>query len=323
MEGGLRQETGIRPVEARPAPVRAWRIHIGAHKTATTHLQETLTLLRPALAARGIDYMPNPLIRNQKLSWTLWRRRPIARLPLIGPAHMRDAIEATLDPLRIGPDTVALSEENILGVPHQVLEPTFYSQADQSLSRLSSLGLRADVELFLSIRSYDALLPSAYVESLKHGTAPRGGFGSVKERLLAVPPSWYDLVARIRAATPGMPLHIWRQEDYRANAQAIMEAFCGCPLGQLPEVSDPTWTRSPSATAVAAAERLPADLSRVERLARVKEIFGASEPDGDRFSPFSEAERRHLRARYEADLARIAAAWPEAMMYFPVKAEAA
>jgi hypothetical protein len=323
MEGGLKQETSIRPAEVRPAPVRTWRIHVGAHKTATTHLQETLTLIRPDLAARGIDYLPNPLIRHQKLSWTLWRRRPIARLPLIGPAHMRDAIETTLDPLRIGPEIVALSEENILGVPHQILEPTFYPQADQSLSRLSSLGLRAHLELFLSIRSYDALLPSAYVESLKHGTAPRGGFGSVRERLLAVPPSWYDLVARIRAAAPGVRLQIWRQEDYRANAQAIMETFCGCPLGQLPEVSDPTWTRSPSATAVAEAERLPADLPRAERLARVMEIFGGSEPDGDRFSPFSDVERRQLRARYDADLGRIAAAWPDAMMDFPAKAKAA
>lgn len=323
MESSLKQETGIRPTEARPAPVRSWRIHIGAHKTATTHLQETLTLMRPDLVARGIDYLPNPLLRAQKLSWTLWRRRPIARLPLIGPAHMRDAIESTLDPLRLGPEIVALSEENILGVPHQILEPTFYPQADQSLARLSSLGLRAEMELFLSIRSYDALLPSAYVESLKHGTAPKGGFASVKERLLAVPPSWYDLVTRIRAAVPGVPLRIWRQEDYRANAPAIMEAFCGCPLGQLPEVSDPTWTRSPSATAVAEAERLPADLSRLDRLARVQEIFGASEPDGDRFSPFSEVERRQLRARYDADLGRIAAAWPDAMMYFPGKAAAA
>jgi hypothetical protein len=316
MEGGLRQETGIRPVEARPAPVRAWRIHIGAHKTATTHLQETLTLLRPALAARGIDYMPNPLIRNQKLSWTLWRRRPIARLPLIGPAHMRDAIEATLDPLRIGPDTVALSEENILGVPHQVLEPTFYSQADQSLSRLSSLGLRADVELFLSIRSYDALLPSAYVESLKHGTAPRGGFGSVKERLLAVPPSWYDLVARIRAATPGMPLHIWRQEDYRANARAIMEAVCGRALGALPEISDPTGTRSPSAGAIATVEALPRDLPWAERMARVRAVFAAADPGADRFRPFGPPERQRLRALYEADLERIAHAYPDALMHF-------
>jgi hypothetical protein len=323
MISGVQQQAGSRPEETRPVPVRAWRIHIGAHKTATTHLQETLTLVRAALAARGIDYLPNQQVRGRKLSWTLWRRRPLARLPLIGPARMRDAIEATLEPLRIGPEIVALSEENILGVPYQILEPTFYPQADQSLARLASLGLKADLRLFLSIRGYDALLPSAYAESLKHGPAPEGGFATVKERLLAVPPSWYDLVCRIRAAAPGVPLKIWRQEDYRANAPAIMEAFCGCPLGELPEISDPAWTRSPSASAVAVAERLPADLSRPERLRRVTAIYTASDPDSDRFRPFTEAEQRQLRARYEADLGRIADAWPEVMLRFPAAARAA
>jgi hypothetical protein len=323
MENGLQQQAGGRPAETCLRPVRAWRVHIGAHKTATTHLQETLTLVRATLAARGIDYLPNQQVRGRKLSWTLWRRRPIARLPLIGPARMREAIEATLEPIRIGPDVVALSEENILGVPHQILEPTFYPQADLSMARLATLGLRAELELFLSIRSYDALLPSAYAESLKHGTAPEGGFAAIRERLLAVPPSWYDLVGRIRAAAPGVPLHVWRQEDYRANAPAIMEAFCGSPLGELPEISDPAWTRSPSATAVAAAERLPADLARPERLRRVKAIYTASDPDGDRFRPFTEAEGRQLRARYDADLDRIADAWPDVLMRFPRAAQAA
>jgi hypothetical protein len=326
MEESLKQESGLRPAEAAAAPlapVRQWRVHVGAHKTATTHLQETLTLVRAELAGRGIDYLPNQLVRHRKLSWTLWRRRPLARLPLIGPARMREAIEATLEPLRLGPDIVALSEENILGVPHQVLTPTFYPQADLSIARLASLAGRAELELFLSIRSYEALLPSAYVETLKHGTRPEGGFAAVKERLLAVPPSWFDLVGRIRAAAPGVRLRVWRQEDYRSNAHAIMQAFCGAPLGELPAISDPAWTRTPSAAAVAEAERLPADLPRPERLRRVMAIFTASLPKGDRFQPLSEAEQRHLQARYEADLARIAEAWPDVLMRFPSTAKAA
>ena len=112
---------------------------------------------------------------------------------------------------------------------------------------------------------------------------------------MSTPPSWFDLVARIRAAAPGVPLRIWRQEDYRANARAIMEALCGRPLGPLPEISDPTWTRSPSASAIARAEALPRDLPRAERLARVGEIFAAAEPGADRFRPFSPVERQRLR----------------------------
>ena len=308
----MRREISKRAGEAWP-PVGQWRIHIGAHKTATTHLQETLAEVRGDLAGLGVDFIPNPLVRGRALALTLGQRRPIARLPIVGSRHMRDAIERVLAPLRIGPEVVVFSEENILGVPGHMLMVPFYPQVAVNVGRLASL---AEVVLFLSVRSYDTLIPSAYVETLKHGPAPAGGFEAMWARLGSTPPSWFDLMARIRAAAPGVPLRIWRQEDYRANARAIMEALCGRPLGPLPEISDPTWTRSPSASAIALAEALPRDLPRAERRARVGEIFATAEPGSDRFRPFSPVERQRLRALYEADLERIAQVYPDALMHF-------
>lgn len=308
---GTAAETGA---AAQPlGPVRQWRIHLGAHKTATTHLQETLTLVRPALAARGLDYIPNRLVRERLFARTLWQRRPLARLPVIGPRHMRDTIEAVVTPLRLGPETVVLSEENILGIPDQILRVPFYPQAAQSVARLASLGLRAKLVLFLSIRGYDTLLPSAYAESLKFRPPRAGGFDI--HRLMARPPSWYELVAQIRRAAPGVPLRIWRQEDYRANAEAIMAEVCGLELGPLPDISDPSWTRSPTAEGIRAAEALDPDLTMAERRERVGAIYAAAE--GERYRPFGEAERRELRARYAADLERIERAFPGAIMRFP------
>lgn len=304
-------------------PVTQWRIHVGAHKTATTHLQETLSTVRADLADRGVDFIPTlPLVREQRFAEVLWQRRPIARLPILGPVAMRDAIETAVEPVRIGPEVVVLSEENILGLPRDILATPFYPQAAQRVGRLASLGLRADLRLFLSIRSYDRLLPSAYAEALKHASPPPGGFAAVRSRLLAAPPSWFELVERIRAAAPGVPLRIWRQEDYRANDRAIMEGLCGRPLGPLPRLPDPARTRSPSGAAIAAAEALPADLSYAERLARVRRIY--AEPGADpgvdpgeaRFQPFDESERRRLRALYDADLERIARVFPDMLMAF-------
>ena len=56
-----------------------------------------------------------------------------------------------------------------------------------------------EMVLFLSVRSYDTFLPSAYAEHLKHAPPEAGGFEALRERLVARPPSWYDLVCRIRA----------------------------------------------------------------------------------------------------------------------------
>jgi hypothetical protein len=319
----VRQDGKRRDAEGA-VPVAQWRIHIGAHKTATTHLQETLSSVRDGLADCGIDFIPTqPLVRAQRLAEVVWQRRPMARLPIFGPAHMRDAIETLVEPVRIGPETVVLSEENLLGLPHHILTAPFYPQATQRIGRLASLGLRADLRLFLSIRSYDTLLPSAYAEALKHAAPPPGGFEGLRQRLLAAPPSWFDLVSRLRAAAPNVPLRVWRQEDYRANDRSIMEMLCGSPLGPLPKLPDPARTRTPSAAAIAVAEALPADLSYQERLARVREIYTVVEPREARFQPFDKAERRRLRAGYEADLERIARVFPDMLMAFETRELAA
>ena len=297
---------------APTGPVRQWRIHLGAHKTATTHLQETLTALRPALAARGLDYVPNPLLRERKFARLLWRRDRLARMPILGPARMREKIEAVVEPLRLGPETVVLSEENILGVPDQILRVPFYPQAALSVARLATLAARAEVVFFLSIRGYDRLLPSAYAEALKFRPPREGGFKAAD--LLAQPPSWYDLVQQIHTAAPGIPLRIWRQEDYRANAQAIMAQVCGLDLGPLPDISDPSWTRSPTAEGIRAAEALDPGLGMEARRKKVLKLYEAAE--GDAYRPFTEAERTALKARYAADLDRIEQDFPGTILRF-------
>jgi len=206
-----------------------------------------------------------------------------------------------------------LSEENILGIPDQILRVPFYPQAALSVARLASLGRRAELVLFLSIRGYDTLLPSAYAESLKFRPPRAGGFDI--PRFMARPPSWYDLVAQIRRAAPGVPLRIWRQEDYRANAEAIMAEVCGLELGPLPDISDPSWTRSPTAEGIRAAEALDPGLTMAERRERVGEIYATA--GGERYRPFAEAERGALRDRYAADLERIEREFPGAVMRFP------
>ncbi len=65
------------------APITTWRIHIGAHKTATTHVQEILTLMRPQLVARGIDFIDNHTVRRSGLAKALSERRIWTRLPVL------------------------------------------------------------------------------------------------------------------------------------------------------------------------------------------------------------------------------------------------
>ena len=221
------------------APISRWRIHIGAHKTATTHVQEVLALLRPGLVAQGVDFIPNRQLRAGGVAVALTRRHAAARIPLLRGRMVRRALAARLDPLRAGPATLVLSEEKLLGGSQHVFSDPIYPGLERTVGLLATLASRAEVTLFLSIRSFDTQLPSAYVQELKFMAPIGGGFDGIRHRVLARPPSWFDMVRRIRAAAPGIPLRVWRQEDYRDNPRAILSALCGVEVGPLPEIEDP------------------------------------------------------------------------------------
>lgn len=301
---------------AVPLPeVRQWRIHLGAHKTATTHAQNTLTAIRPRLVARGVDPIPLPAVRAAGLANALTERRVATRLPLLRGLVAKRLLSEILAPLRAGPETVVLSEEKLIGAPRKVFSEPFYPMIEHIVPTLATLGGRAEVTLFLSIRSFDAQLASTYAQELRVLPPPEGGFDAIRARVVARPPSWFELARRIRKAAPGAPLRIWRQEDYRDHGRAILSGLVGCDTGALPDLPDPVRTRSPSLEAIRAAEALPRDLASDKRRRLVDEIFASAGP-GTRFRPFSAAETAMFRAAYEADVARINALDPGIMMRF-------
>lgn len=302
------------------APITRWRIHIGAHKTATTHAQETLALLRPALVAQGVDFIPNRELRAGGVAVALTRRHLAARLPFLRGRMVRRTLGERLAPLRAGPPTVVLSEEKLIGGSQHVFSEPIYPQLERTVRLLATLGDGAELGLFLSIRSFDTQLPSAYVQELKYMTPIAGGFDNLRRRVLARPPSWFEMVRRIRAAAPGVPLRVWRQEDYRGHTREILSALCGLDVGPPPAIEDPAWTKSPDLAAVRAAEALPLDMPAAERQRRAREIFAAAaegeEEEGERFQPFAPDERARLQAAYADDIARIEALDPAMLIRF-------
>lgn len=294
-------------------PVATWRIHIGAHKTATTHVQEILARMRPQLVERGIDFIPNLTVRRSGLAKALFARRLATRVPGLRGRTVAALMTEHLDPLRADTPALVLSEEKLMGGSLNVFSDPVYPQIERIVPMLASLAGRmgggADVTLFLSIRSFDGQMPSAYVQELKFSPPIAGGFDNLKARVLARPPSWFELVRRIRRAAGGVPVRVWRQEDYRRDPAAVLAVLCGRDPGPLPAMDDPYWTKSPDLAAVRAAEALPPDMPRPERRERVLEIFRTS-GDGARFDPFAPAEKELLRAAYARDIERIEALDP-------------
>ncbi|MFO7856968.1 MAG: hypothetical protein R6V44_17460 [Paracoccaceae bacterium] len=299
---------GARRAARRVGGPVVWRVHLGAHKTATTHMQRALAAKRPALRKAGVDYLPMPKVRELGLP-ELHRTLTGADAPR---AERRRRLRAEFDTLRRRGGTVAFSEENLLGASRQLLGRRIYPKARTIAGFLALLGQGENVlHLFLGVRSWDTLLPSAYAEMLRRRRPPSGGFGAVRARTLAEPPRWSDLVARLKAGAPKATLTLWRYEDYEAHAREAAGLFLGVDPGPMDDVPRPRGTATPSAEAVAEAEALSVRMTAQRRVEAVQEIFTRLPAEaGGKFQPFAAAERERLREAYEEDLARIDARWP-------------
>ena len=288
-------------------PPRRWSLHLGAHKTATTHIQMSCAALD--LDAMGVGYAGNdeltpkriPDMRARalprKLSPWLRRREMLRRLGGMGRLRGR----------------MVLSNEDWIGHGEAALEPVAYPEAGPRIrSLVRGLARDGTVELFLSVRCADAFLSSVYAQVLRYRPYP-GGFEPIRARALDRPPDWVDLVERIAAAAgPGVPLRVWPYEAYRPNSLAILRAITGLPLEAAPEIADPPATRTPSAEAVRAVEALSDVTAYSERIPRVAAIYDGI--PGERFMPFTDRERALLREAYEAQLDALRRRRPEVML---------
>ncbi|MFS4437729.1 hypothetical protein ACMA5I_05905 [Paracoccaceae bacterium GXU_MW_L88] len=285
-----------------------WRLHIGAHKTATTHLQDTLAAMADALAAQGVAYLPRDAVRPilQKHLW-----RPNWRYQFGGAAFERGIAEdlAALSglPVRI------VSEENILGRCAQILDAQPYPRLEQRVPQIvRGMAEGAPVRLFLSIRCFAGLAPGAYAEGLHLRQCRPCYLTAFRERITEAPPRWTGIVDRLRAALPDTPITIWRQEDYGDHASHIIAALTGLPravFDDMPDLPPPQITQTPSAAAVVDMEGRyrrfqPKAAWRAETAAIVRAM-----PVSDRFpkfDPLLDAEKAALQAAYAEDWAALA-----------------
>src|SRR5687767_14404791 len=116
--------------------VAEWWIHVGAHKTATTHLQYSMALQRDRIAAQGKDYIPLDKVREADLVKILRRKGWRKFLPS---SVFRNKWFDAIEPLRCGPSTVIISEENFLGGSKDLLRPDFYPEAETRMAVLRDI----------------------------------------------------------------------------------------------------------------------------------------------------------------------------------------
>ncbi|HKK03141.1 MAG TPA: hypothetical protein VKA17_04375 [Gammaproteobacteria bacterium] len=245
------------------------RFHIGAHKTASTHLQMTLLGAR---LREGTRYVPLKRLRRTLVS-PVRKRRP--RLPW----H------------RWYGGTWLFSDENVLGTTQDALR--MYPEPARALRYFLDCGL----SLFFCVRRYDTFLASAYGESLW------------RRRARPFPPElpqrrWPDVVSELQRDLPGVPVRLWCYEDYREHAQAVVQYYAGGAVEAFgaPPAEDPK--SGFSARAVAEMAQFRARRPRKAEVLALRARYPIG-PDSPRFDPWTAEQRARMREMYQEDLARL------------------
>jgi hypothetical protein len=272
-------------------------IHVGAHKTATTHLQHALSKARGRLRQQGVTYFGPELLRG-KLRLPRLTGKAVAPPDALMEAFYRNR-----------KSRLVLSEENILGTTRADMVAKgacFYPNAATRLSRLLQMLNCQDATIYLGIRAPLAFLTSA------HGQQQNAGrFDPMESYIRNVTPEalrWSELVARL-GAVPGVArMVVWRFEDYPTIAPAIFDDFLGPGRAEAVVLPDRARLVGTSAQAIAHARAaLQADPAR-DVTAAIREAR-ALFPESEEFpgpAPFGADQLAADRARYAQDCAVLA-----------------
>ena len=195
-------------------------LHIGVHKTATTHLQKSLMAVRPALLKAGVQYYGPAHFRNGRVSL-------VDRFGLGATPATRDATIEIADLAR-NRDKVVFSEENFIGGMYAgkaKVEMPLYPKAAERVARLAGMIAPDGLDVFVSVRNPATYLTSVFCQILLGGRYPN--VETFKARNPVADVDWTEFIARLRAAPGVGRLIVWRQEDYASVFNQIKQLMLG------------------------------------------------------------------------------------------------
>jgi hypothetical protein len=276
-------------------------LHLGVHKTATTHLQRFWTSCARLPAARAAC----PALEEVRARLTSVVGAP-AKDPAEDEARRASAV-VWLSQWHGTRPAVVLSDENLIGTCERVFSlNAIYGGALPRLQRLAELLHGHEVRVWLSVREYGAFLRSAYCEMLRHGAYRP--FRQAYVGMDVGQRGWEHLAQDILQAFPGAELRCWRYESLQAVRGPITEALLGLPVARQPAADEQRDRRSFSRIAVRLLDDLfqrvgPDDATRARP--SVERIVAG--PGMAPFDPWDDAERRDFSAAYERSLAALQA----------------
>ena len=299
--------------------VKKISFHIGAHKTGTTHFQDTLKEIQSKLRQENIHYDSREEFRKNMEVFYPWGIKRLLRNVLPFAVTKRIITERILPKVQSWQHFI-ISEENIPGSCTDLLDNNIYINICERLKILDFFKDEYEIQILLSIRSFDRVLPGAYVTDLKY----RPDLAISKKESLSKTlnsnncPSWFELLSRIVAAYPTIPIKVWTQENYKCCSDNIIKQVLGVKHLSIPNLSPPKATITPDFDVVTKleVEFKKNKYSYNEWINKCDELLSQHPVSNDkqRYTFLSLEQIKILKKSYLEDLVSIRKKWPNMLI---------
>lgn len=280
-------------------------LHVGAHKTATTYLQNRLDENQDLLKANNIHY---PHIFETRKNLTYRASQPDNNL---------NPFTQGLVVLKEKGVNILLSDENFIGGVDDVIAiGRQYGHARAKLERYCTLLDADDPEIYFCVRDYASFVVSLYCEYLRH--FPYVTFDDYYEMFAKTGFSWLDTVADLLAAAPNAKVKLWDFTHFRALEHVVLSDMLGFdsrPLKPLMESARDSFSDVAIRCIGALSEVLDFDKLRLisHEIART---FPKS-AQYPKFDPLSFHEVSRLTSLYREDLEKLKVLSPRLSIFSP------
>ncbi len=268
-------------------------LHLGVHKTATTHLQKYWVACNVLNAA--VFCPPLDAVRTH-LTPACGDKR--------GAAATKEA-RAWLARACEGRSRVVLSDENFLGNCEGNFERrALYPDARARLERLAALLGDTRINVMICVRGYADYLRSAWCESIRH--TPYKPFREMYQPFDLASRGWEHVVQDVLDALPGANVACWRYEDLARARPAIAAALFDVEPDRLPAPDDKRERQSIPRLGIRLLDDVHARLgspAATQFRASVEKIING--PQMPRFDPWTPAESTRLAAATERSFAAL------------------
>ena len=276
-------------------------IHLGAHKTASTHIQAILRKNAAELTAAGVTIVRPKEVRTAVGSVRERMGHPL--FPAFGGMPRRRAMRR-LARLGAGATHLVAADENTLGLCADIVSTgLLYPDAGIRTALWQRFRDGHDTTIYLAIRAYPSFFAAVHAQAGRNGRYERL-MPAQAAALAALPRRWPEVIDEISGALPGAKVILWAYEDYAAVRSEVLMRMTG--LSDLKPVAVRPM-RTPTAAAMTALSEAGlrghvTEAQRAEIIAIHPNVKGAAA-----YSPWTPDQRAYMRAAYAEDLTALKA----------------